>query len=822
MDREFNARVSFYQQCLQKGYTDMNDETQSLKAKVIAMDLGLPIRNVDVLFQEAKADYEASVAEKEKLRQEEENERKRRAVNGEWVMSVYNFGDESEEEKDKKTISIYRRPDGSLYYTVNNGGKNEGRPAFSAEDYKQVSYKYNEGKVVYTGATSGGISMGGTHTVGPSVSERWADSGKGKVMVQLGTDEPFWIKRATFPAIVSEHFHRESIYTKYVSGNDYPLMASYVLLKRDSDLLSFMAQNSSKYSTYDHISMRSVALGNMLYTISTCKEMCEFLDRVCRADYPETDAARFARISVLTEDANSGEIMRVIEGLKELIGYKPADEMRRKLQVRYEDVLQREKEEEVIRREQDIIRREKAEAKWRKIRPFLIGTVAAAIAITVLFITVVVPFVRYNDKYEEALEFLASEQYDQAKSIFEQLDNYKKSEELAKESAYRKGVDLLGKEQFDAAHDVFALLAEYKDSGELSLESIYRKGNALIAAGEYDEAHTAFQSLNDYKDSESLGKESLYKKAFELLDANDGAQALVTFARIMDYKDAKEKCDNLWDQYAVRNNISIGSFHVVGKNNDGSVEVVSWDYGSDCDVKNWSRIVSVSVGKDHIVGLKEDGTVVAVGDNDNGQCDVDDWNDIVSIYATDDSTLGIKSNGTVVATTDFLQDCVDQYNEIIAVACGTYHWIGLKADGTVIAFDKSANNEKQCEFQDWQDIVAIDAAADHTVGLKGDGTVVVTGNSDYGACDVGGWTDIVSIATSYGATVGLKADGTVVACGSESFGVNDAKRWRDIVAISVGNGNIVGLKANGTVVAAGQDTDDWLDVSSWKNIRVEG
>lgn len=33
--------AQFYAQCQQKGYTDMHDDVQSLKAKVIATDLGL-------------------------------------------------------------------------------------------------------------------------------------------------------------------------------------------------------------------------------------------------------------------------------------------------------------------------------------------------------------------------------------------------------------------------------------------------------------------------------------------------------------------------------------------------------------------------------------------------------------------------------------------------------------------------------------------------------------------------------------------------------------------------------------------------------------
>ena len=44
--------AQFYEQCKNKGYTNMRDDTQSLKAKVIATDLGLRYGNI-VEFYEA-------------------------------------------------------------------------------------------------------------------------------------------------------------------------------------------------------------------------------------------------------------------------------------------------------------------------------------------------------------------------------------------------------------------------------------------------------------------------------------------------------------------------------------------------------------------------------------------------------------------------------------------------------------------------------------------------------------------------------------------------------------------------------------------------
>ena len=45
-DKKTELMAQFYAECQQKGYTDMTDDTQSLKAKVIATDLKLKYKKV--------------------------------------------------------------------------------------------------------------------------------------------------------------------------------------------------------------------------------------------------------------------------------------------------------------------------------------------------------------------------------------------------------------------------------------------------------------------------------------------------------------------------------------------------------------------------------------------------------------------------------------------------------------------------------------------------------------------------------------------------------------------------------------------------------
>ena len=56
-DKKTTLMAQFYEECQKKGYTDMKDPTQSLKAKVLATDLKLKYRNIVEFYERAKEAY---------------------------------------------------------------------------------------------------------------------------------------------------------------------------------------------------------------------------------------------------------------------------------------------------------------------------------------------------------------------------------------------------------------------------------------------------------------------------------------------------------------------------------------------------------------------------------------------------------------------------------------------------------------------------------------------------------------------------------------------------------------------------------------------
>ena len=341
----------------------------------------------------------------------------------------------------------------------------------------------------------------------------------------------------------------------------------------------------------------------------------------------------------------------------------------------------------------------------------------------------------------------------------------------------------------------------------------YSDAVALMDEGKYEEAIIAFEALGGYGDSEEkiiecnkiitgyndalleaqLGEK--YDEAISLMNNNEYLKALTIFFGIGGYKDGKELCSKIMKKIAVDETLFTSDAHTVGIKSDGTVVATGRNYEGQCNVSDWTDIVSISTGGcAYTVGLKSDGTVVAVGKNDDGQCDVSDWTDIV------------------------------------AISTGYQHTVGLKSDGTVVAVGE--NGDGQCDVSDWTDIVAISAGSYHTVGLKSDGTVVATeflGNTYnyyHGQCGVSDWTDIVAISAGSYHTVGLKSDGTVVATEFKEGGpyINsgqcNVQDWTDIVSISAGGEHTVGLKSNGTVVATGWNGQGQCNVSDWTNIKL--
>ena len=449
------------------------------------------------------------------------------------------------------------------------------------------------------------------------------------------------------------------------------------------------------------------------------------------------------------------------------------------------------------------LRAERAKLKAEKAKKTmtLVGITAVGIAVIAIIAMVVTWVVIPGNKYNEAEELLANEDYKGALSIFEELGDYKDASERAEDIR-----------------------------GELPKIEGYQRAEKQFSEGNYEGAAEVFKSLGNYRDSNERGleaeekiKEVLYSEAERELAEGNTAKSAMLFDKVGDYSDARERSKKLWDSISERSTIACGYNNTVALRADGEVVFVGMDSDSWRGILGWTDIKAIDAEASQVIGLRSDGTVLAVTFSslfNEGQTNVESWTDITAVSAGEEHTVGVKLDGTVVAVGDnTLGQCdVEEWTDIIAVSAGKYHTVGLKSDGTVVA--TGGNNYGQIDVGGWTDIIAVSAGRRYTVGLKSDGTVVATGDNDYGQIDVGGWTDIIAVSAGIIHTVGLKSDGTVVATGLNKDGRCDVGDWTGIVEISTGYAHTSGLKSDGTVVATGSNEYGQCNVSDWTDIKL--
>ena len=135
----------------------------------------------------------------------------------------------------------------------------------------------------------------------------------------------------------------------------------------------------------------------------------------------------------------------------------------------------------------------------------------ALFLITLSVCFVVVPQVKYND----AVELMKAEKYDEATAAFTNLESYRDSEEKIEEikttlldKDYDAAIALLNAEKYDEATKAFTKLGDHRDSKAkveeiriTILDNKYAEAEKLFNDGKYAEAINIYSTLGSHKDS---------------------------------------------------------------------------------------------------------------------------------------------------------------------------------------------------------------------------------------------------------------------------------------------------------------------------------
>lgn len=406
----------------------------------------------------------------------------------------------------------------------------------------------------------------------------------------------------------------------------------------------------------------------------------------------------------------------------------------------------------------------------------------------------------YSEKYNTAIYFINTNNYNDAIEILNTMQDYKDSESLLLKAKYIMATDYFEKGQYQEAINIFSQIRGYEDSIEKINESNYNIAIAYMENKDYNSAKKIFTELNDYKESQfylaqidvklfEQSQEILYQKAISYYTKEEYISAIELFNDIIDYKDSKDKLDDCIKQLkrkSFNNIIAAGIRNSAVITNVNTIKIVGNQEFGQCDVDEWENIISIDVYGTLIIGLHQDGSVEIAGTYDGREINnLEKWYSIVDIAAGEQFVVGLKEDGTVVADghPSDGQLKVEKWENVIAIDAGSRFTVALTEDKELLfaGFDNGQAKDFENHKDEWKDVINITASGGekggigggHTVGLKTDGTLVAVGDNSYGQCDFSDkekWSNIVKVVAGDWYTVGLKYDGTVVITGENFSG----------------------------------------------------
>ena len=283
---------------------------------------------------------------------------------------------------------------------------------------------------------------------------------------------------------------------------------------------------------------------------------------------------------------------------------------------------------------------------------------------------------------------------------------------------------------------------------------------------------------------------SKYMKAQKYIENNNYVEAINILNEIIDYKDSKELIKSILEQQRNKqiDNSSISVYRsnkddeckIVAVKSNGTVVATGKNKYGECNVSEWTDIVSVSTNVNHTVGLRSDGTVVATGSNDNNQCDVSEWKDIVKVVASIRATYGLTNNGTIISTEKKFEN-ITNWKDVIDIKVSGSLIYGLTSYGKIL---KSGQENPKLEMYD--NIVNINMNNLGLIATKVNGSIArlyVEKMEEYSGTGYLDWKNVIYTNNEIG-IIGIDNKGKVLYT-TKVREPESIKDWKNLIYISL-------------------------------------
>lgn len=389
-------------------------------------------------------------------------------------------------------------------------------------------------------------------------------------------------------------------------------------------------------------------------------------------------------------------------------------------------------------------------------------------------------------------------QYDEALSLFSQMEDYEDSAIHMQECRYQKAAIWQSEARYEDAARQFYAISDYRDASDRYYQCRIAMAEAVYTQGDGVEAIRMLLAI---------GTDAAQKRAGDIALEMTGDEALAQ-SLLSGSGYTAEQLAEVTRLATARGQIktgivATGDFHTAAVTQSGRVLATGDNSSGQCDVGHIDNAVQVACGAKHTVVLKGDGTVVAVGDNSQGQCDVSAWANVTQIACGAYDTMALLSDGSVISTGMHSYESMASWHEVSQISGGSYMAACVYGGGSMAATHDSGALPQT-------DLVQVSVNTACAVGLRLDGTAAATFSG------LESWSDLVYVSLSSTGVLGLKSDGTVCSHFFRADAAIDTATGGRIVGISAGATHSAFLMGDGSVICRGDNSFGQCNTTEWQ------
>ena len=194
--------------------------------------------------------------------------------------------------------------------------------------------------------------------------------------------------------------------------------------------------------------------------------------------------------------------------------------------------------------------RNAAAARKKRLKIFTGLAAAAVVAAVVAIILVVTKVIIPKGHYDDAMNFRANGQWEEAIAAFATAGNYSDAETQIAMTYYAEGEAKRNAGDWKGAVTAFTNAGNYSDAETQVYATYYAEGEAKRATDDWKGAVQAFSNAGNYNDAGEQVKETYYTEGEAKRRASDWKGAVTAFTNAGEYNDAKVQITETYYQHA--------------------------------------------------------------------------------------------------------------------------------------------------------------------------------------------------------------------------------------------------------------------------------